>query len=119
MSEKAIAIIPFTSLRQWVDEGGYKLDGNITYLVGSPYRYDVVEKFQVRKGRIAVFFHNIITVGRADQICYVPIKFIPAFIDPLSERRKRNYGNSFLTHQISLTSIFSSAFPFSTCDIPQ
>jgi len=46
MSEKAIAIIPFTSLRQWVDEGGHKLDGNITYLVGSPYRYDVVEKYK-------------------------------------------------------------------------
>ena len=45
MSEKAIAIIPFTSLRQWVDEGGHKLDGNITYLVGTPYRYDVVEKY--------------------------------------------------------------------------
>jgi hypothetical protein len=38
MSEKAIAIIPFTSLRQWVDEGGHKLDGNITYLVGTPPR---------------------------------------------------------------------------------
>jgi hypothetical protein len=45
MSEKAIAIIPFTSLRQWVDEGGHKLDGNITYLIGTPYRYDVVEKY--------------------------------------------------------------------------
>jgi hypothetical protein len=89
------------------------------------------KKSQVRKDRIAIFFHNIIPIGRAHQIRYVPVKVMPAFVDPLSKRRKRNHGNSFLTHQISpfpalflpfnlsITDTCPCASLFSIYDIPR
>lgn len=58
-SEKALAIIPFTSLCQWVDEGGAVLDENIIYLMATPYRFKTTESEKSTELPYMKFYHRL------------------------------------------------------------
>jgi hypothetical protein len=59
MSEKKVlALIPFTSLLQWVQEGGCKLDENVIYLYGTPYRFNTSETEKDTELPYVKFYHR-------------------------------------------------------------